>query len=151
MSGQQSSGKNLRVLVDTSVLFNALKSPGSLANKVIYFIMNHHRLVLGTCTINEVPNVLSRKAPELLFFWFSLVAHLEFELVYTPYPHEIMWKRIPYICDENDLPLLLTVVMCEPDCLLAWDNDFRNEEIEEMVMVLNPKEFFEMYVAPHGR
>lgn len=68
-----------------------------------------------------------------------MLTNSDFELTYTPEDFSIF--DIPYIRDSDDLPILVSALIAEPDMLVTGDQDFFTAEIREYLVVYSPTDF----------
>jgi predicted nucleic acid-binding protein len=61
-------------------------------------------------------------------------------ITYTPADYRPY--SIPDIRDEKDIPILVSIVIAEPDILITGDKDFHTDEIKEYISVYTPSDFF---------
>lgn len=60
------AGDEMRILVDTNILFSALLFPHSNPARALYYVADHHEMVLCDRNIAEIRDILQRKAPKYL-------------------------------------------------------------------------------------
>ena len=53
--------------------------------------------------------------------------------------------KIPPIRDEADIPILVSVIIAQPDILITGDQDFHKSEIQEYVAVYTPSDFLKVF------
>lgn len=73
-----------RILIDTNVLISFVLSEHSLANRLVHFISQHHKLLICSYSITEASQVIAKKFPGSIAAWEQIIASLPFQLVYTP-------------------------------------------------------------------
>lgn len=132
------SENQFRVLVDTSALISAMLFRGE-SRKFLETILEKHRLVLSTFIISETSRVVAKKFPDQLGFWDRQLSQMSFELVYTP--EDFSQLDLPQTRDENDLPILASAVISQPDLIVTGDKDFKSREIQEYFAIYTPGEF----------
>lgn len=138
-----SENNSLRVFVDSNILISAVMSSKSLSGQVINLIIAEHQLIICSYSITEVSRVLSRRFPEALVAWDRFLTSLEFELTYTP--SDPTSFPVLDIRDEKDIPILVSVLLAQPDILVTGDKDFHTEEIKQHIVVLTPGDFLRSF------
>ena len=133
------TNKGFRVFVDSNILISALLSEKSVPGKLLKLLIEEHNLIICSYSISEISNVIQRKFPSLIGKWDKFLTTLEFELTYTP--SDLTTVKIPPIRDEADIPILVSVIIAQPDILITGDQDFHKSEIQEYVAVLYPIRF----------
>lgn len=141
MSGKTS---DLRVFVDTNVLFSAVIIPNSLPYRLLDVVQSQYRLLICTYSLHEISHSLRRKRPEVLADWDGLLSWLRFELIHTPDPDEIDFT-LPPIRDEGDIPILASALIAKPDAFVSGDKDFQTSEIHESLPVYTPANFMQQF------
>lgn len=106
------------------------------------WISEAHQLVLCTYVINELKDVIARKAPGLQHALDAFLMRLPYELCYTPeyVPHNLPFK----IKDPDDIAVLYSAIIVEADVLITGDKDFAGIEIDKPE-ILTPSEFMAKY------
>ena len=72
---------NMRILVDTNVLFSALVFPRSKPVRALLYIADNHEIILCDRNISELRDILGRKAPKYLPDAEVLLAEMSYELI----------------------------------------------------------------------
>ena len=72
---------NIRILVDTNVLFSALVFPRSKPARALLYIADNHEIILCDRNISELRDILGRKAPKYLPDAEVLLAEMSYELI----------------------------------------------------------------------
>lgn len=137
----------LRVFVDSNVLISAVLSEKSPCRLLMREIINNHRLILCSYSLNEVSRVLKQKFPGKMTEWDYMLTSFDFELAYTP--EELSTFDAPYIRDPADLPILVSALVAEPDILVTGDKDFFTPEIQEYFAVYTPADFLRNFGSPY--
>lgn len=75
--------------------------------------------------------------------WDKFLTTLEFELTYTP--SDLSTVKIPPIRDEADVPVLVSVMIAQPDILITGDLDFHTPDIQEYFAVYTPADFIRYF------
>lgn len=135
------SAKNekLRIFVDSNILISAVLSHKSISSQLLEYILRCHQLVVCSYSITEVSRVMNREFPKSVNTWDRFLTSLDFELTYTPSDHRPY--VIPNIRDEKDIPILVSLVIAEPDIFITGDKDFHTDEINEFLPVYTPSDF----------
>ncbi|MCD8010280.1 MAG: putative toxin-antitoxin system toxin component, PIN family [Lachnospiraceae bacterium] len=115
---------NMRVLVDTNVLFSALVFPRSRPAKALLHVANHHEIVLCDRNIAELRDILERKAPQYLPDAEVLLAELSYELI----PAVDHAQKL--IRDAKDQPILNAAIVSDVDIILTGDKDFLSLDMD---------------------
>ncbi|GAB3808093.1 putative toxin-antitoxin system toxin component, PIN family [Virgibacillus kimchii] len=129
----------LRIFVDSNVLISAILSQKTISSQLLEYAVENHRLVICSYSITEVSSVINNKFPSKVNLWDHFLNSFEFELTYTPSDHRPY--LIPYIRDQKDIPILVSIVIAEPDILITGDKDFHTDEIKKYVTVYTPSDF----------
>lgn len=109
---------DLRILVDTNVLFSALLFPKSKPAQALLYIADNHEMVLCDRNIAEIREILKRKAPKLLPDAEVLLAEMSYELI----PAIDHAEKL--IRDAKDQPILNAAIVSDVDIILTGDKDF---------------------------
>lgn len=117
-------GGNMRVLVDTNILFSALLFPHSKPAQALLYLADHHEIVLCDRNLAELRDILERKAPRYLPDAEVLLAELSYELI----PAVDHAEKL--IRDAKDQPILNAAVVSDVDVILTGDKDFLSLNIE---------------------
>lgn len=132
--------EEMRVFVDSNILFSAIAFPGSSAWQAIRKIFEHGTLLICTYSIEEIKTVLERKLPNKVIAFEEFLLSVPFELVYTPFNFD----NLPHIRDEKDKPILASIILSQPDFFITGDKDFFTDEIREVVNVITIEEFLKL-------
>ena len=114
----------MKILADTNILFSALLFPESRPAKVLFYIVEHHTLILCDYIISELRDVVSRKRPDLVADIDVLMAKLSYELVPAPLQPG---KLIP---DPKDHPILNAAIIADVDIIVSGDKHFLELKME---------------------
>jgi predicted nucleic acid-binding protein len=96
-------------MTDTNIIFSALLFPVSKPAQALFYITEHHNLILCDYIIYELQNVVSRKRPDLLADIVVLLAKLSYELILAPQePGKL-------ISDLKDHSILNAAIIAEVD------------------------------------
>ena len=117
-------GGNMRVLVDTNILFSALLFPHSKPAQALLYLADHHEIVLCDRNLAELRDILERKAPRYLPDAEVLLAELSYELI----PAVDHAEKL--IRDAKDQPILNAAVVSDVDVILTGNKDFLSLNIE---------------------
>ncbi|GGB38156.1 putative toxin-antitoxin system toxin component, PIN family [Virgibacillus dakarensis] len=131
--------ETMRVFVYSNILISAVLSEKSISSQLLEYIIEYHQLVICSYSITEVSRVINKKFPNKVNIWDQFLTTLEFELTYTPSDHRPY--SIPDIRDEKDIPILVSLVIAEPDILITGDKDFHTDEIKEYFTLYSPSDF----------
>ena len=115
---------DLRILVDTNVLFSALLFPKSKPAQALLYIADNHEMVLCDRNIAEIREILKRKAPKLLPDAEVLLAEMSYELI----PAIDHAEKL--IRDAKDQPILNAAIVSDVDIILTGDKDFLSLDME---------------------
>ena len=115
---------DMRILVDTNVLFSALLFPKSKPAQALLYIADNHEMVLCDRNIVEIREILKRKAPKLLPDAEVLLAEMSYELI----PAIDHAEKL--IRDAKDQPILNAAIVSDVDIILTGDKDFLSLDME---------------------
>jgi predicted nucleic acid-binding protein len=133
----------MRVFLDTNVLFSAIVYPTSVSRRAFEEIILHHIPVICEYSLIEIQRILKAKSPHVIAKWDRLITTINFELAYTP--TDQLESYPVAIRDKNDLPILVSAYLTEPDLLVSGDKDFHSAEIKEFFAVCTPSEFLQWF------
>lgn len=109
---------DMRILVDTNVLFSALLFPHSKPAQALLRVADCHEMVLCDRNITELRSILERKAPKFLPDAEVLLAEMSYELIPAiDYAEKLMR-------DAKDQPILNAAIVSDIDVILTGDKDF---------------------------
>jgi putative PIN family toxin of toxin-antitoxin system len=128
-----------RVFIDSNVLISAFISEESPSRQLLRTLIQDHHLILCSYSLNEVSRVLKNKFPGKMTDWDYMLTNSDFELTYTP--EDLSIFDTPYIRDPDDLPILVSALIAEPDMFVTGDKDFFTQEIQEYLVVYSPTDF----------
>lgn len=109
---------NMRILIDTNILFSALLFPHSIPAKALSYAAIYHRIVLCDSNISELKEILRRKAPRYLPAAEVLLTGLSYEL--SPSVDHVE----NLIRDVKDQPILNAAIAANVDIIVTGDKDF---------------------------
>lgn len=115
---------NMRILIDTNVLFSALVFPGSKPAQALLHVADNHEMILCDRNITEIRDILKRKAPQFLPDAEVLLAEMAYELI----PAVDYAEKL--IRDAKDQPILNAAIVSDVDIILTGDKDFLSLDIE---------------------
>ena len=134
----------MEVMLDTNVLFSAILFPSERMNELFRELVQKHRVVLCSYSLEELYRVTERKAPNKLKAVEIFLHKLPYRLIHTP--------RIDLIDtdfnlrDAADYPILQSAVLADVDVLITGDNDFDDVELDRPE-IMSPSEFMGTYSA----
>ena len=133
----------MRVMLDTNVLLSGFAFRSKGIEEMTRWICERHQLLLSSYVIDELREVVARKAPAMMEALDSFLLRLPFEMCYTP-------ARIPedlpfMIRDPDDTAVLYSAIVAEADVLITGDKDFAGISIEKPE-ILTPAGFISKYV-----
>jgi len=131
----------MRVMLDTNVLISAILFPSDRMNALMFKATLRHRLVLSSCIIDELLDVVGRKFPAKAKYAETFLDRLPYEL--TPAPAK-MDDDLFKIRDSDDYVILYSAIVGDVDLFVTGDGDFDGIEIERPIIV-TPSEFLEKY------
>ena len=109
---------------DTNILFSALLFPESRPAQALFYITEHHHLILCDYIISELRNVVSRKRADLLTDIEVLMAKMPYELITAPLqPGKL-------ISDPKDHPILNAAIIADVDIIISGDKHFLSLKME---------------------
>ena len=124
MKSVMEKGAEMRILVDTNILFSALLFPHSRPAKALRLVADHHEIVLCDRNISELREILRRKAPKYLPDAEIFLAELSYELI------PVVEHAEKLIRDAKDQPILNAAIVYNVDIILTGDKDFLVLEME---------------------
>jgi len=95
--------------------------------------------VICSYSITEVSQVIKNKFPNGMQTWERFFTILECELIYTP--SDFRKYDTPYIRDEKDIPILVSVALAKPDLFATGDKDFHTGETKQYLHVCTSSDF----------
>lgn len=130
------SNDNMRILVNTNILFSALVFPRSKPAQALLYAADNHEIVLCDRNIVELRDILKRKAPKFLPDAEVLLAEMSYELI----PAVDHAEKL--IRDAKDQPILNAAIVSDVDIILTGDKDFSSLEMEHP-KCMTAAQFFE--------
>lgn len=109
---------DMRILVDTNVLFSALLFPNSKPAQAMLHIADCHEMVLCDRNIAELRDIIKKKAPQYLPDADVLLAEMSYDLI----PAVDHAEKL--IRDSKDQPILNAAIISNVDVILTGDKDF---------------------------
>lgn len=122
---------NIRILVDTNVLFSALVFPRSKPARALLYIADNHEIILCDRNISELRDILGRKAPKYLPDAEVLLAEMSYELI----PAVDYAEKL--IRDAKDQPILNAAIVSDVDVILTGDKDFLKTVHNQLSAIFN--------------
>lgn len=99
-------------------MFSALLFPDSKPAHALVYIAEHHEMILCERTIEELRDILVRKAPQFLPAAEELIVGMSYEKI------PAVGKTEKIIRDLTDQPILNAAVLYDVDIILTGDKDF---------------------------
>ena len=115
---------NMRILIDTNVLFSALLLPRSKPAKALLYVADNHEIVLCDRNIMELREILNKKSPKLLPDAEVLLTEMSYESI----PAVDHAEKL--IRDAKDQPILNAAIVSDVDIILTGDKDFLSLGLE---------------------
>jgi putative PIN family toxin of toxin-antitoxin system len=122
-------------IIDTNVLISAIVFRSKTMNKILETVLNEHKLVLSSCVIYELKQVVSRKFEGKSVALDEFLTVLPYEFVYAP---DVMDKELFEIRDDMDYPVLHTAIVEDVDVLITGDKDFAGIAVEKPEIMSDP-------------
>jgi putative PIN family toxin of toxin-antitoxin system len=136
----------MRVFLDANVLISAF-SPGTVANRLLEFVLTRHDLVLGLCVLNETRRILVEKfgANKLLVEIF-LDGLLTYAVRVEPIPPVAISRGLR---DPDDEVVLASAILGLAEVLVTRDKDLLEEatRFAGEIIIRSPAAFIESYKA----
>jgi len=133
----------MRIMLDTNVLISGFAFYSRRIMEMTRWICEHHQLVLSSYVVDELREVIRRKAPSMQGAIDDFLFKLPFEMCYTP---ASLPEKLPFeIRDPDDVAVLYSAILAEADVLITGDKDFAEVEIEKPE-ILTPSEFTSRYM-----
>jgi putative PIN family toxin of toxin-antitoxin system len=124
------------VLVDTNVLISALLWPQSKPAMALFHVLRHQELVLCHQNIEEMRDVIGRKAPQALTDCDVFLAELAFDLVAVPECSNRL------ISDPKDQPILSAALQSGVAIIITGDKHFLGLQMERP-RTMTPAQYLE--------
>ena len=125
----------MRVMIDTNVVVSAVYNPKSKPADVLRHVCEKHELILCDYIIAECYDVITRKFPQHIPVFDSLLATLGYELVAAP-------REGLEMSDPKDSPILNAAIIADVDVIVSGDKHFLELDIERP-QVLSPTAYYE--------
>jgi putative PIN family toxin of toxin-antitoxin system len=133
----------MRIMLDTNVLISGFAFNSTHIREMTRWITEQHQLILSSYVVEELREVIARKAPASLAALDDFLVRLPFEMCYTP---ARLPKELPFgIRDPDDVKVLYSAIVAEADILITGDKDFADVNIEKP-MIMTPRQFADQYM-----
>lgn len=110
----------LRVFIDSSVLFAAMYSASGMARDLIRLgLQGQVQLIVSPDVLEETIRNLTRKAPEKVEAYQSLLELLQLEI--TADPAVELVKSVETYVVAKDAPIVAAAIQAAPDYLVTYD------------------------------
>ena len=130
----------MRILVDTNVLFSALLFPKSVPSEALKHVVDDHDLFLCKQNVEELREIIARKAPEYLPSLADFLAALSFTLISDSS------RSKATIRDETDQPIIDAAINASVDIIVTGDKDFLAMELPKPKCI-TPKRYLEAFAS----
>ena len=130
----------MRILVDTNVLFSALLFPKSVPSEALKHVVDNHDLFLCKQNVEELREIIARKAPEYLPSLADFLAALPFTLISDSS------RSKTTIRDETDQPIIDAAINALVDIIITGDKDFLAMELPKPKCI-TPKQYLEAFAS----
>ncbi len=128
----------MKILVDSNVIISALLWPNSNPAKALMIVLQKHELYLCDQILNELNEVINRKAPHLLAALTTFLNDLDF----------VKASEVDSDCrimsDKKDQPILNASIAAEVDVIITGDKHFLKLKVDKPIIV-NPSCFLQQY------
>ena len=128
----------MKILVDSNVIISALLWPNSSPANALVLVIQEHELYLCDQILNELNDVVKRKAPHALSALSKFIDDLDFIRV----PEADLGAVS--IRDIKDQPILNASIAADVDVIITGDKHFLELEIDKPDIV-NPSSFLQRY------
>ena len=128
----------MKILVDSNVIISALLWPNSSPANALVLVIQEHELYLCDQILNELNDVVKRKAPHAL----SALSKFIDDLDYIRVPEADLGSVS--IRDIKDQPILNASIAADVDVIITGDKHFLELEIDKPDIV-NPSSFLQRY------
>ena len=132
----------MTVMLDTNILISSILFQSSHFTQATMQISEDYQLVLSTCIIEELWDVVKRKFPDRKVVVDEFLKRLSYTMAYTP--AEIDKTIYPKIRDEKDYPILASAIIADVDVFITGDKDFAGLDLERPE-VMTLAEFVQRY------
>lgn len=134
----------MRIMLDTNVLISGFAFHSRGIMEMVRWITDNHQLVLSIYVIDELKEVIARKAPSMQGALDRFILGLPFEMCYTP---TLIPQDLPFeMRDPDDVAVLYSAIIAEADILITGDKDFTDIDIEKPE-VLTPSAFTAKFIS----
>ena len=127
----------MRVMLDTNVLVSALLYPSAAMDQLLE-VLDNDQLVLSDYVIDELMEVVQRKAPTRLDGAHGLLRDLRFEIIDDEAEGVAPTALVDR--DVNDVPVLLGAIAADVDILVTGDKDFSELGLDRP-LILTPSQY----------
>lgn len=132
------SKHNLKILIDTNVLFSAILFEKSQVAKAVFYANEKYEVYLSDQNIQELRTIIKRKVPRLLPEIEKLLARLSYEVI------PAINTSTQTIRDIKDQPILNAAIANDLDIILTGDKDFLVLDLDRP-KCMTVKEFLQKY------
>jgi predicted nucleic acid-binding protein len=108
-------------MLDANILYSAIINPTEQFNAVIWRASRRNTLVLCDQIVEELFDVIQRRAPRKLEKAKEKLGEMNYEPNRMP---EESFTRLAHIRDETDYPILHVAITKNVDVLVTGDEDF---------------------------
>lgn len=129
-------------MLDTNILISILIFDSYKLKNMIADICLNHKLILSSYILEELKRVVERKFPNKKEKIYKVLYKIPFELIIID--SKIYEIENYYIRDSKDFPILCSAIMSNVDILITGDKDFKNINIEGLI-ILTPSEYMDKY------
>ena len=135
----------LRVFLDTNVIFSGLYSSHGPAGSILErFINGEFIVVISQQVLEEVIRTIKEKLPTALPALRTLLESVDLEIVSDPDSAEIArWKQIIH---DDDAPMIAAAEAARPDYLVTGDKHFLDNTSlirKSELLIVSPARFLE--------
>jgi putative PIN family toxin of toxin-antitoxin system len=132
-------------MIDANVFFSACVWPRSSYHIIRHALNNDIRLVLSKYVIEQTRRNIRDKFPRHLNRFEIYLELLDYDLVEDP-TREDVYNNISLVRDITDVPIALSAINNNVNCLVSEDNDFliddeTTRELRQHIIIKNSKDF----------
>lgn len=133
----------MRIMLDTNVLISGFAFHSRAIMNMIRWIGEAHELILCSYVVDELREVIARKAPALMDAANAFLRRLPFEMYDSP---ALLPEPLPFeIRDPDDAVVLYSAIEAQADILITGDKDFANVAVGKPE-IMTPSEFIQKYI-----
>jgi putative PIN family toxin of toxin-antitoxin system len=134
----------MRVMIDTNVLISALLWPDSRPALAVLHVSQHHHPLLCPQILDELHEVIARKAPTALNALDAFLDDFPYELApaFAGYEH--------LISDPKDQPILVAAISNNADLIISGDKHFLLLRIDHP-RIVSPGAYLDEFSRPAER